>query len=88
MPALATGTPVHFDTGSDLRALASCCTPPQVFAPNEISMPGRSEHRIAFSPDGRTVVYSVALDAYPWDALLPARRPAHREARWPPTGPR
>ena len=24
MPALATGTPVHFDTGSDLRALASC----------------------------------------------------------------
>ena len=60
---------------------ARACSGATIFAPGEISLPGRGEHRIAFSRDGKTAYFRVSLDAYPWERLVSSRREG---GRWAP----
>ncbi len=58
---------------STSSAVTPWCTGPKVFALNHISLPGRSEHRLVFAPDGKTAWYSFASDVYPFETLVESR---------------
>jgi hypothetical protein len=57
------------ETSSAVTPWCSGPSAPKVFAPGEISLPGRSEHRIVFSRDQKTAYFSVGADTWPYDTL-------------------
>jgi Tol biopolymer transport system component len=55
-------------------ALTPWCSGAQAFAPGEISVPGRSEHKLTFSADGKTVWYSISASAFPFETIVESHR--------------
>jgi hypothetical protein len=50
--------------------VAARCSEAQIFAPGELSVPGRSVSRIFFTPNGKTAFYSTRNDVWPWEQLV------------------